>query len=200
MTFDLKLFNRWSTEGIEVNDISLKPYLNLKPILVPRTGGRAGTNRLWADQAPIVERLMNKMMVAGHKGKKHKITSGQNTGKSSRLYKIVEKTLTIIENQTKKNPVEVLVRAIENACPREEITTIEYGGARYPQAVDMAPLRRIDMALRQMVQGSYQKSFNSKARIEKVLADEIMAAYNNDQKSAAIAKKLEIERQSDASR
>jgi small subunit ribosomal protein S7 len=200
MTFDLKLFNRWSTEGIEVNDISLKPYLNLKPILVPRTGGRAGKNRLWTDQAPIVERLMNKMMVAGHKGKKHKITSGQNTGKSSRLYKVVEKTLTIIENQTKKNPIEVLVRAIENACPREEITTIEYGGARYPQAVDMAPLRRIDIALRQMVQGSYQKSFNSKARIEKVLADEILAAYNNDQKSAAISKKLEIERQSDASR
>ena len=200
MTFDLKLFNKWSTEGIEVNDISLKPYINLKPVLVPRTGGRAGANRLWAEQAPIVERLMNKMMVSGHKGKKHKIGSGYNTGKASKLYKVVEKTLTIIEHQTKKNPIEVLVRAIENACPREEITTIEYGGARYPQAVDMAPLRRIDIALRQMVQGSYQKSFNSKAHIEKVLADEIMAAYNNDQKSAAISKKLEIERQSDASR
>ena len=34
----------------------------------------------------------------------------------------------------------IFVKAIENAAPREEITTIEYGGARYPQAVDCSPL------------------------------------------------------------
>lgn len=200
MADQIKLFNRWPTENIEINDISLKPYINISPILIPRTQGRSGINRLWTQPAPIVERLMNKMMVPGHRGKKHKITSGHNTGKSTMIYKIVEKTLMIIEQQTKKNPVEVVVRAIENAAPREEITTIEYGGARYPQAVDMAPLRRIDIALRYMAQGSYQKSFNSKTKIEKVLADEIISAYNNDQKSAAISKKLELERQADASR
>lgn len=200
MVSDIKLFNRWSTEGIEVADVSLRPYINLKPILVPRTQGRSGINRIWVEPAPIVERLMNKMMVSGHRGDKHKITSGHNSGKSTKLYNIVEKTLEIIEKQTKKNPVEVLVKAIENAAPREEITTIEYGGARYPQAVDMAPLRRIDLALRYMVQGAYQKSFNTRNSIEKVLSEEILAAYANDQKSAAIAKKLEIERQSDASR
>ena len=143
---------------------------------------------------------MNKMMVSGHKGKKHKTTSGHNTGKATKLYKIIEKTLMIIEQQTKKNPIEVLVKAIENAAPREEITTIEYGGARYPQAVDTAPLRRIDVALRQMTQGAYSKSFNSRSPIEKTLAEEIMNAYNMDQKSTAIAKKLELERQADASR
>ncbi|MEK6973715.1 MAG: 30S ribosomal protein S7 [Nanoarchaeota archaeon] len=200
MTAVFKLFNKWSTEGIEVSDISLKPYINIKPMLVPRTQGRSGLNRLWSNPAPIVERLMNKMMVPGHKGKKHKITSGHNTGKSSMIYKIVEKTLTLVEQQTKKNPIEVFVKAIENSAPREEITSIEYGGARYPQAVDMSPLRRIDIVLRYMVQGSYQKSFNSKIAIEKALADEIIAAYNFDQKSAAISKKLELERQSDASR
>ena len=200
MTAVFKLFNKWSTEGIEVSDISLKPYINIKPMLVQRTQGRAGLNRLWSNPAPIVERLMNKMMVPGHKGKKHKITSGHNTGKSSMIYKIVEKTLTLVEQQTKKNPIEVFVKAIENSAPREEITSLEYGGARYPQAVDMSPLRRIDIVLRYMVQGSYQKSFNSKIAIEKALADEIIAAYNFDQKSAAISKKLELERQSDASR
>ncbi|MBI2671044.1 30S ribosomal protein S7 [Candidatus Woesearchaeota archaeon] len=200
MIVTFKLFNKWQTDIIEINDISLKPYINLKSILVPRTHGRSGLNRLWTEPAPIVERLMNKMMVPGHKGRKHKLTSGHNTGKSTKLYKTVEKTLLLIEQNTKKNPVEVLVKAIENAAPREEITTIEYGGARYPQAVDTSPLRRIDISLRFMVQGSYQKSFNSKVPIEKALADEIIAAYNMDQKSAAISKKLELERQADASR
>lgn len=64
----------------------------------------------------------------------------------------------------------------------------------------MAPLRRIDIALRQMVQGSYQKSFNSKIRIEKALADEIIKAYELNQQSTAIAKKLELERQAESSR
>ena len=98
------------------------------------------------------------------------------------------------------NPVEVFVKALENSAPREEITTIEYGGARYPQAVECAPQRRVDLALRQMVQGSYQKSFNKKPNMVEVLADEIIKAYNSDQGSAAIAKKLELERQADASR
>lgn len=197
---NFKLFNRWPIEIIKVNDLSLQPYINLKPILVPRTQGRSGVNRIWTNQAPIVERLINKMMVPGHKGKKHKLTSGHNTGKATKLYKRIEKTFLIIEQQTKKNPIEVFVKSIENTAPREEITTIEYGGARYPQAVDVSPLRRIDIALRQIVQGSYQKSFNSKISIEKALADEILAAYNMDQKSVAISKKLELERQADASR
>lgn len=197
---NFKLFNKWDVSAIQVTDIALKDYMNIKPILVPRTGGRAAKNRLWNEKAPIVERLMNKIMVPGHKGKKHKVTSGRSSGKAVQAYQIVKKTLEIIEQTTKKNPIEVFIKALENAAPREEITTIEYGGARYPQAVDIAPQRRIDLALRLMTQGAYQKSFNNKVRYEKVLADEIIAASLMDQKSAAISKKLELERQADASR
>jgi|SRR3989344_2756017 len=197
---DFKLFNRWDVSTLKVNDVALQSYINIKPILVPRTAGRAAKNRLWNDKAPIVERLMNKILIPGHKGKKHKISSGRSSGKAVMAYQIVIKTFQIIEQTTKKNPIEVFVKALENAAPREEITTIEYGGARYPQAVDIAPQRRIDLALRLMTQGAYQKSFNNKVRYEKVLADEIIAASLVDQKSAAIAKKLELERQADASR
>ncbi|MBS3149666.1 30S ribosomal protein S7 [Candidatus Woesearchaeota archaeon] len=196
----IKLFNKWDTSNIEVQDIALKPYISVSPILVPRTGGRGAVNRLWAHKASIVERLMNKLMVTGHKGKEHKYSSGHNTGKSQRVYKAVEKALEIIEKQLNKNPVEVLVKAIENASPREEITTIEYGGARYPQAVEVSPQRRVDIALRQITSGAYQKSFNSKTKIENALANEIIKAYNLEQTSAAISKKLELERQADASR
>jgi len=196
---DFKVFDKWNI-NIEVQDPGLRKYINLNPILVPKTGGKYAGTRFWKSKNNIVERLMNKLMIPGHKGKKHKLTSGRVSGKSQKVYNIIENVFKILEEKTKKNPVEVFIRALENSAPREEIITIEYGGAKYPQAVECAPQRRIDIALRQMVQGSYQKSFNKKINIVDALADEILKAYNNDQGSNAIAKKLELERQADGSR
>ena len=196
----MKIFNKWDTE-IQINDPGLQGYINLNPVMVPKTGGKNTIVRFWKTKTSIVERLMNKLMIPGHQGKKHRTTSKHNTGKSQTVYKIVFKALEQIESQTKKNPIEVLVRAIENAAPREEITTIEYGGARYPQAVECSPLRRVDLALKHMTQGAYQKSFGKKKSMVSSLSEEIIGAYNMDQpKSNAISKKLEIERQADASR
>ena len=113
---------------------------------------------------------------------------------------INKKTLEIIEQNTKQNPVQILVTAIENAAPRETITTIEYGGARYPKALELAPLKRIDFVLKLFCQGAYQKTFGKKKKIEQALADEILLAYKIDQSSVAISKKLELERQADSSR
>jgi len=196
----MKLFNKYEISDIKVNDPGLQRYVNLNPLIVPKTTGKFSNNRFWRSKYNIVERLMNKIMVAGHRGKKHKITSGHSTGKGVRVYNTVLKTFEIIEKKMNKNPVEVFVKALEHSAPREEITTIEYGGAKYPQAVEVAPQRRVDIALRQMVNGSYQKCFNKKVKIEQALADEIMKAYNIDQGSSAIAKKLELERQADSSR
>ena len=197
---ELKMFGKWSPEGIVVEDPGLKRYINLAPIIVPRTGGKNAQGRFKKSNYSIVERLINKLMIPGHKGKKHKYTSSQCTGKGITAYKIVENTFTIIEKETKENPIKVLVKAIENGAPREEITTIEYGGARYPQALEVAPQRRIDFALRQMIQGSYAKCFGKKVSVERALASEIIAAYNCDQNSQAISKKLELERQADSSK
>ena len=196
----MKLFNLWETEKIEVHDLGLKDYINIRPLMIPRTGGRNVRTQFWKSKNHIVERLMNKLMVSGHKGRKHKISSGHNSGKSTMVYNAVVDAFKIIEKQTSNNPVEVFVKALENAAPREEITTIEYGGAKYPQSVECSPQRRIDIALRQMVHGSYDNSFRSKRKISETLADEIMKAYNNDNKSQAIAKKMELERQAEASR
>ena len=196
----LKLFNRWDITQVEVKDPGLKRYVTLSPILVPKTGGKLVKTKFWKSKSNIIERLINKLMIPGHKGKKHKTTSGRISGKAIKAYNIVENVFKILEDKTKKNPIEVFVKALENCAPREEITTIEYGGARYPQSVECAPQRRIDIALRQMVQGSYQRSFNKKINMVDALADEILKAYNLDQGSAAITKKLELERQSDASR
>jgi len=197
----IKIFNKWDTSMIKVEDSGLKRYINLQPIVVPRTAGRQAKYRFYKSTAVnIVERLMNKLQVPGHRGKKHFRTSGHCTGKAARLYKTVFNALLLIEKQLNKNPIEILVKAVENAAPREEITTIEYGGARYPQAVECAPQRRVDFALRMFVQGAYTKCFNTKIKLENALSDEIIKAYNLDQSSVAIAKKLELEKQADSAR
>ncbi|MBW2968232.1 30S ribosomal protein S7 [Candidatus Woesearchaeota archaeon] len=194
------VFNRWSVDGISVSDPGIKDYINLEPRAVPMTGGRHAKFRFYKSNIFIIERLINRIMNAGHRAKKHKITSYANTGKGHTAYNIVEDTLELIENRTKENPISVVVKAIENAAPREEIVTIEYGGAKYPKAVDVAPQRRIDHALKLMTQTAYQKSFNSRKSIVAALADEIIAAYQLSPNSGAISKKLELERQSDSSR
>ena len=193
-------FNRWPTDGIKVEDPGIKDYVTLEPRIVPKTGARYHGNRFHKSRIFIVERLINKLMIPGHKGKKHFKTSYHITGKSNKAFDIVENTFVMIEKQTKENPIKVFVKALENASQREEIITIEYGGARYPKSVECSPQRRVDLALRNMTEGAYHRSFNSKKSIEVCLTEEIINAYQMSQASNAIARKLEVERQADASR
>ncbi|MBI3027511.1 30S ribosomal protein S7 [Candidatus Woesearchaeota archaeon] len=197
---EIKIFNRWSVEGIKVDDLGIAPYMTLQPKIVPKTGARYGGKRFYKSRVFIVERLINKLIVPGHKGKKHFKTSYHMTGKAQTAYAIVEEAFKQVENNTKENPVKVFVKALENAAQREEIVTIEYGGARYPKAVECSPQRRVDLALRHMAQGAYHRTFNTKKSIVSSLAEEITNAYRMSNASNAIAKKLEIERQSDSSR
>ena len=197
---DVLIFNKWSTTGIKVDDPGIAQYLSLVPVIVPKTGARYAGNKFHKSKISIVERLINKVMVTGHRAKKHIISSGHNTGKAHLAHDIVNRALETVESRTKKNPVEVFVKALENAAQREELITIEYGGARYPKAVECAPQRRIDLALRQMTQAAYQKAFNKKKKIHETLSEEIINAYKITQASQAISKKLEMERQADASR
>ena len=194
------VFNKWTTEGVKVDDMGLQRYITLDPRFVPKTGARYAGKKFHKSRTFIVERLINKVMIPGHRAKKHYRSSGHNTGKSALAYNIVLDTFKIIEQKSKQNPVAVFVKALENAAPREEIVSIEYGGARYPKATDCAPQRRVDVALRYFIQGAYDRSFNKKTSIKDALAEEILCAFRLDPKSLAIMKKGEIERQADSSR
>ena len=196
----LKFFNRWTAEGIATKDAGLRPYLTLDPKIVPKTGARYAGNKFHKSNTFIVERLATKLMDTGHKAKKHLISSGHNTGKKTKALNIVEAALVKAEAKLKKNPLAILVEAIENAAPREEVIAIEYGGARYPKAVDVAPQRRVDLALRAMTQGAYAKSFNKKIKIEDALAEEIIASAQCSGKSNAVSKKRDMERQASSSK
>src|SRR3989344_507360 len=124
----------------------------------------------------------------------------KNSGKQNKNMGTVLKMLNIIEKRTKKNPIQVLVDAIERGSPRDEITVIEHAGARYPQAVDTSPMRRVDLALRWMVQGSYQRCFGKKKKMAESLADEIIKAAEGNMESYSMSKKNEAEKSADSAR
>lgn len=194
----MKIFDLYETENVVVNDPGLKRVINLTPKLFLKTHGRI-RGKFSATKVNVVERLIGLLSVPGHRSKKHRIMT-KATGKFTKNVILLLKSFSIIQKQTNENPVQVLVRAIEKASPREEITTIEYGGAKYPQAVDTSPLRRINLALRLMVHGAYDKSFNKKTKIHEALANEILLASRESRDSFAVTKKIESEKQANSAR
>ena len=196
---NFKVFDLYDLSEIKIEDPGLKDVINLVPKLILKSYGR-NISKMGQTKVNVVERLMNKLAVAGHRGKKHRIILGTSTGKYTRNMTIVLEALKLIEEKTKKNPVAVLVKAIENAAPRDEITVIEYGGARYPQAVDVSPLRRVNITLKHLVHGASDKAFGKKKTIAQGLADEIMLAADGNMESFAMKKKNEAEKQADSAR
>ena len=194
-----KIFDLYETNGIQVKDIGLKDVINLNPKLALKSHGR-NFQKFGQIKVNVVERLINKIGVAGHRGKKHKLMIGTSTGKYSKNAKIVLEAFELIAKKTGKNPVEVLITAIENSSPRDEITVIEYGGARYPQAVDVSPLRRVNITLKHLIHGASEKAFGKKKNLAQSLAEEIMLAAEKNQESFAMKKKNESEKQADSAR
>lgn len=196
--FNIKLFGRWDS-NVDVNDLGLRPYVNLEPRLLPRSAG-VNRGRFHKSRVHIVERLALHLMVPGHTGKRHRLTSGTFAGQFINALKAVERALDIIEKKENKNPIEVLVRAIESAAVREEIISYQLGSIMAREAVITAPQRRIDKTLRYFAQGAYKKSFHTKKSIENALAEEILAAYHGSQDSTAIREKERIEREAAGAR
>ena len=161
----MKIFDLYETKDVVIEDPSLKRYINLQEKLVLKSHGRA-MGRFGKAKVNLIERFVNLIAVPGHRGKKHRIQTSWSSGKYNKNVKIVLETLKIIQEKTKQNPIQIIVKAIENSAPCDEITTIEYGGARYPQAVDCSPLRRLALALRNLVHGGYDQSFNKKTKFE----------------------------------
>lgn len=185
----LKLFGKWSFEGIEVHDPGLKRYINLRPIILPHSGGRHEKRRFKKSEVNIVERLVNNMMRPGRSG-----------GKKLKAISIVKNAFELIYLRTGRNPIEVLVRAIENSAPCEDTTRIAYGGIVYHVAVDISPQRRVDLALRWLSEGARKAAFGSHRFIDEALAEELILASQGDARSHAVKKRIELERIARASR
>ena len=182
-TEDPKLFGEWTFDELSVRDIGLKRYLNIEPIYLPHSGGRHTARKFRKSDMSIVERLINALMRPGGSG-----------GDKIRLVSVVRNAFKIINLRTGRNPIEVLIRAIENSAPNEDTTRIGYGGVVYRLAVDISPQRRIDLALRFITRGIRDSTFSNRLTLEEVLATQLIGAANNDGNAFSVRRKREVER------
>ncbi len=183
------VFGKYDTTEIVINDAGLAKYIDLNSTSVPHSGGKHANKWFGKSNLSIVERLINNIM-----------RTEKYTGKKLKAYKAVSDAFDIIAAKTKKNPVQVLVEALENAAPREEVTRLQFGGISVPKAVDISPQRRLDIALRNVSSGVVAASAKNKKTIQDCLADEIMLAAKGDMTSFAVAKKEETERVAQSAR
>jgi len=186
---EIKLFGKWYFSGIEVQDPGLKRYISLDPVFAPHSMGRHEHGRFRKAEVNIVERLVNNLM-----------RPGPAAGKKERAVNVVRNAFEIMNLRTGKNPIEVLVGAVESSAPGEDTTRLSYGGIVYHMAVDVAPQRRVDVALRLLTEGARKSSLNNPRTLEECLAEELVLAANRDVKSFAVSKRNEIERIARSSR
>lgn len=196
---EIKLFGKWSFEDVDVHDLGLENVICLDPIMTPKSQGRHSGKQFYKADVNIVERFLNRMYVAGHRGKKHKITSGPNVGKSQKLWKILKEAFLEIEEEEGENPIQVLVSAIENSAPMEEVVTFQRGGIMARKAVIVSPQRRVDLALRMLVQGAYENRLADETSAEDSIAQEILKAYKQE-KCRAVREKERREREAEGAR
>ena len=196
-TANLLLFRKWDLSKIDIKDLGLKNAISLNKTIMPLTFGRSALKRFNKAEVNIVERLANKLL---HFGKRYAKNTGRMGGKKTRSINTVKAAFEIIHLKTGKNPVEVLVKAIENSAPNEDTTRIVYGGTVYHVSVDVAPLRRVDLALRFIAEGVRDSSFSNPKAIEENLAGHLILAAAYDMNAPSVKKKNELERIAMASR
>jgi small subunit ribosomal protein S7 len=183
------LFGKYPFEGVEVHDPGLVPYLYLHPVYAPHTEGRLSGKPFLKTRMHLVERLAN-----------HLMKGGRFTGKKSKALATVRTAFDELAKKEGKNPLQLLVDAVENAAPREEVTRLQFGGISVPRAVDASPARRLNVAIRNLALGAIQASRKSTKSIATCLADEISLAAKGNLTSFAVGRKEEVERVAQSAR
>ena len=186
-TESAQLFGEWDVSEIEFDDPSTREYITVTP--VAHTMGRHANKQFRKSEISIVERLINRLM-----------QNEENTGKKQLATGIVRDAFQQVHDRTDENPVQVLVTAVENAAPREETVRLKYGGISVPKAVDVAPQRRVDQALKFIADGVESDSYKTDVSASEALATQLVGAADNDVNVSAISQKEELERVAAAAR
>ena len=187
MEHEALLFGTWDVSEIEYSDPSTERYITVTP--VAHTMGRHASKQFQKSEISVVERLVNRLM-----------QTDENTGHKQKTMRIVREAFEMVHDRTEENPVQVLVRAVENAAPREETVRLKYGGISVPQAVDVAPQRRVDQALKFIADGTQNASYKSHNSAAEALTNVLVGAADYDVQSYAIGQKVESERVAEAAR
>ena len=116
-------------------------------------------------------------------------------GKKTVAQKIVYGMMAIVEEKTKKNPLEVFEEAVRNVAPVVEVRSRRVGGSNYQIPVPVRPERRMMLAYRWIIDAAA----SGKGRpMKEKLASEIINAANNE--GLAMKKKADVHRMAEANR
>jgi small subunit ribosomal protein S7 len=116
-------------------------------------------------------------------------------GKKTTAERIVYGALDTITEKMTEDPLEVLIRAVDNMKPRVEVKSRRVGGATYQVPVEVNRDRQLALAIRWMIA-------SSKGRrgipMQRAVAMELMDAYNNQ--GSVIKKKDDTHRMAQANK
>ncbi len=197
------VFGKWDSSKVAVKDQGLSKYVGLSNKMAIHSFGVYASKRFAKKDQSIVERLVNKLMRSGQGKRKlggHIIRGKRATGKKLMVMKAVDEAFDLIHAKTKKNPIQVLVEAIERSSPNEDVTRLKKGGVAYTESVDVSPYGKLNESLKNLALAVFATTFNKNNNFAEVLADELVLASEGDAKSYAIKRKDEIERIAKASR
>lgn len=116
-------------------------------------------------------------------------------GKKSTAQHIMYDALDLVEQRTKKTPIEVFDQAIQKVTPQIEVKPRRVGGATYQVPMEVPFHRRTSLAIRWLLMAARARGGRSMA--EK-LAAELMDAANGQ--GAAVKKKDDTHRMAEANR
>ncbi|MBI2642653.1 MAG: 30S ribosomal protein S7 [Candidatus Wildermuthbacteria bacterium] len=116
-------------------------------------------------------------------------------GKKTLARRAVYGALSLIKEQTKKDPLEVFRTAMENAAPMMEVRSKRVGGATYQVPVEVRGDRRMGLAMRWITGAAAAKK---KKSLQEKLAEELLLAFKNE--GSAIKKKEDMHRMAEANK
>lgn len=116
-------------------------------------------------------------------------------GKKSVARRIFYHAMDVIKEKTKKDPIEVFNQAMENVMPVLEVKSRRVGGASYQVPVEVAPERRVTLAMRWII--GFSRSKTGRPFSER-LASELMDA--SQETGLSFKKKEDTHRMAEANK
>jgi small subunit ribosomal protein S7 len=116
-------------------------------------------------------------------------------GKKSVAARVLYRSFKLIEERTKRNPVEVFEEAIKNVRPVIEVKPRRVGGATYQVPMEVPDERSLALAMRWMLAAA--RSRPGKSMSEKLAAEFMDAAQNQ---GASIKRREDTHKMAEANR
>ena len=116
-------------------------------------------------------------------------------GKKDICTKIIYQAMDNLKAKTDKDPLEVLLKALENVKPMVEVKSRRVGGATYQVPMEIRETRREALAMRWIIEAARNRSGHGMAD---TLAAELLDAYNNT--GSAYKKREDVHKMAEANK